>query len=130
MDVVVKVIIDEKEYDRLLDIERRYKAATNQNQSGAGNSCHCTEKKDMPLSEIVARNAEKHAVDTPIADVLPSITDVAATETVGSVSKEEEHKKSGTDQGTGSASSQHTFEELGVAKFIYPWYFIGAPHPH
>ncbi len=127
MDVVVKVIIDEKEYDRLLEIERRYKDI-NTNQSGAGDDCHCskTKVKNIPLSEIVARNAEKHAVETPIAEVLPSIT-VPAVESTSSTKGE---KDKPTTSGSGSSTSEKDMlDELGVARFVHPWYYIGAPHP-
>ncbi len=137
MDIVVKVIIDEKEYNRLLEIERRYKELSSSNQSGHGNVCHCAptdgtdgsdgSSKTLPLSEIVARNAEKHAVDTPIPGILPSITDPTTeaqnTRPIGG--KGQEKTK---DDGTGS-EIERTIDTLGVAKFVHPWYYIGAPHP-
>ncbi len=77
MDVIVKVVIDQKEYDRLIDIERKYthlassnnvqnSSASRQSQSGHGYShvCHCrdTQSSHLPLSQIIAENTEADAV--------------------------------------------------------------------
>ena len=84
MDFIVKVVIDQKEYDRLLDIEQKYNKLSEQcsnatsepkhtNQTGSG-YCHCERNKSIPLSQIVTENTDLHAVQPPIAGILPSIT--------------------------------------------------------
>ncbi len=154
MDVVVKVIIDEKEYDRLLDIEQKYKDITQHNtlslsQRGAGiaqNSASHEMQQNVPLDEIVSQNAEANAVETPIPGLLPSIT-TPADETSTSNIKEKDtkkYKKKHTKRGNGktpklgdgagtsklgdSAEKAVNAENLGIVEFVYPWYYIGAPH--
>ncbi len=129
MDIVVKVIIDEKEYDRLLEIERRYNElsrVTSKSQAGAGKVCQCI-NKDMPLNEIVTRNEEQNAVSTPIPGVLPSITVPLDTNLHTTVNKLEKTPDTADTGGEGAGES-HTTEDLGIVKFVHPWYFIGPPH--
>ena len=132
MDVVVKVIIDEKEYERLLEIERKYQELTHLSQSGTGSS-HAKGSKitsNIPLDEIVIRNEEANAVETPIAGVLPSITTPTEEGVSRSAQKQKnEQPKEGAGAGEETAdSSEKKDEELGIPKFVYPWYYIGPPH--
>ena len=135
MDVTVKVIIDEKEYERLLQIEKKYKEIST-NQSGAGNktcSCNFSKTKNLPLDEIVARNEEEHAVEKPIAEILPSITIPSQSEQsssnslTSSLTKKREKKTIARKVDAGKKHGTDIEESLGVTKFVYPWYFIGAP---
>ncbi len=145
MDVVVKVIIDEKEYDRLLDIERKYneisKTSTVRSQSGAGIEtkccCSCSDKKgrNIPLNEIVTRNSEAHAVQTPIAGVLPSITSPISDLTTSSTSghgisgkNSDQNKLTESKLGTAGTGMPLDPADLGIVKLVHPWYYIGAPH--
>ena len=127
MDVVVKVVIDQKEYDRLLDIEKKYNELAkssavkeHQNQSGLGDKCYCRKGPSLPLSQIIAENTEAHAVQPPIAGILPSIT----------TSNEDTQKESGSlvpsssqPQSTGTVDER----DIGHRRKIYPWYYIGIP---
>ena len=145
MNVVVKVIIDEKEYDRLLEIERKYKEITTHSQSGqagAGrdDACCCSvskERENIPLDEIVTRNEEVNAVAKPIPGILPSITTPSSDDVNGklnrTVTQQKEEERPTIHEGAGPSpkGAQHLKErereELGIPKFVYPWYYIGAP---
>ena len=146
MNIVVKVLIDEKEYDRLLEIERKFKeisknaATSNLSQSGAGTACKCscsnTKKASMPLDEIVTRNAEADDVEKPIPGILPSITNPLdeASKSKGPVKDIQKTRKTKVEI-AGSGSEDHQAQPmedsegvLGIAKFVHPWYYIGPPH--
>ncbi len=152
MDITVKVVLDEKEYDRLLEIEKKYNelAAHHSHfhhpiketaestgaikrsdviQGGSGaEKCYCKtagSSNSLPLSQIIAKNTEAHAVKTPIASVLPSITSNEETPTTAEEpekNREEKRKKL-----TFTSLSQDELEELGYPQMIYPWYYIGQP---
>ncbi len=145
MSVVVKVIIDEKEYDRLVEIEQKYKELSQTttsksaiSQTGAGKECYCncaqaTLRKNIPLDEIVTRNEEAQGVETPIPGILPSITVASEPGTsyekkksasTPAIEEKSVEKEASLVKGSGAE------DELGVAKFMHPWYYIGAPHPH
>ncbi len=147
----MKVVIDEKEYDRLLEVERKYKEHLEKpipqlSQSGKG-SCRCgrlnLEQKNIPLNEIITRNVEQQAVESPIPDVLPAITVPRDSPTSTSeprpnptASEQQQQQKSATEKtknkypnGPGEDSKdEKELEELGKAKFVHPWYYIGPPH--
>ena len=144
MDVIVKVVIDQKEYDRLIDIERKYThlASTSSDhiqnsvashQSGHGNSqfCHCqqTQSPNIPLSQIVAENTEADAVQPPLPGILPSITMRRSPEPplnieFNNTKKESKGKKAEKEAG---AQEEETFSAIGHRKSVYPWYYIGIP---
>ncbi len=148
MDVVVKVLIDAKEYDRLLEIERKFKEVSDTptsstSQSGAGTlqNCSCAgsskaEKYDT-LDQIVTLNEEADAVKPPIPGVLPSITTTPSAEPSinnrqkESIKERKKTEKKGVNKtGSGDISEDHSeeLEKLGIVKFVHPWYYIGAPH--
>ncbi len=72
-EVVVKVFIDEREYLRLLKTEELYKKmlAQDKNLSGSGT---CTCGKKVSLSEVIATNNKNAQIHTPVAGILPDIT--------------------------------------------------------
>ncbi len=147
MDVVVKVVLDEKEYDRLLDIERKYNDLAG--QKGAGSdacSCQAGGGKAPPLSQIIVENATAHAIDRPVAGVLPSITAPDREESAKQVippgtsgldvqnlhadvkhQKETSSKKHKKKVLSFNSLTEAEKEELGYPRAVFPWYFIGIP---
>ncbi len=131
MDVVVKVVLDQKEYDRLLEIERKYNALSNQQSSainqgggGADSTCSC-QRSPPPLSQVIAENIEKHALKQPIPGILPSITSPEDITPSTSGSQPKSYA-----QHTHIARESHSNEDdIGFydGKKMYPWYFIGTP---
>ncbi len=151
MDVCVKVVLDQKEYDRLLEIEKKFnqlEGIKKSHQEGAGSagsgltsSCRCQEGagEALPLSQIIAENTAAHAVERPMPGILPAITtnedestttrQEMKTETNGKSPKRSKKEKKKTEQKTLTFSSltEKEKEELGFPRFLYPWYYIGAP---
>ena len=137
MDICVKVILDQKEYDRLLEIERKYKqlaAVEASHQHGAGN-CQCQqgEGDTVPLSQIIAENSAKDAVKRPLPGILPAITtpieDTTNLTVEPKTKKDKKEQKGKTRKSvvTLSSLSSKEKEELGFPRTFYPWYYIGAP---
>ena len=69
--LIAKVFIDFKEYNRLKEIEKRYVAQNSTTLQGAG-VCQCG--KGMPLSQIVQEKESKRDLTPPQKGILPSIT--------------------------------------------------------
>ncbi len=124
MDISVKVIIEEKEYQRLLDVETKYKeliSSKSSNQMGDGKLCHCHESTSVPLTQIIAENQDAHALKSPVAGILPSIT-----------TSEESHEEKQSSTSLKSGASPERMEEalednVGYHEFVLPWYYIGTP---
>ncbi len=146
MDVIVKVVLDQKEYDRLLEIERKYNQLENisSHQKGAGErACECQDGggqgQSLSLSQIIAENSAADAVERPIAGILPAITTVENEEdnvntTVKGSGKTQSDNKTPKKQKkrtkkslTFDSLTEKEKEELGFPRFIYPWYYIGSP---
>ncbi len=139
MDVVVKVILEQKEYERLLEIERKYtellaheKDTTKpRHQTGSGGSgCHCADRStpNVPLSQVIIENTEAHGVKKPLPGSLPSITTTPLDD-----NREEEGESYATPSTSKSSegkSHKKNFDhETGFydGSEMYPWYFIGMP---
>ncbi len=76
MEVNAKILLDTKEYQRLLAIETKYNALLKEKheQQGKGNTCpKCDESVDS-VSKIIMDNEKKHAINTPVPGIIPSIT--------------------------------------------------------
>ncbi len=75
MEVNAKILLDTKEYHRLLAIERKYNTLLKEHeQQGKGNTCpKCDESVDS-VSKIIMDNEKKHAISTPVPGIIPSIT--------------------------------------------------------
>jgi hypothetical protein len=61
---------------RLLAIEKKYHALLS-DQQGAGNGCPNCEKEKQdstPLSQVIMENEKKHALETPVPKIGPSIS--------------------------------------------------------
>ncbi len=136
MEIAVKVVLDQKEYDRLLDVEKKYndllahhesihqhehvkqrettqptaQKSYTQTGAGAGGNCAC-QSKDVPLSQIIAENVESDAVQTPIAGILPSITTPTDSETLETGQKKspksEEPTRKASQSSKGSKEKSH-----------------------
>ncbi len=99
MALVAKVVLDAREYDRLLNVEKKYnQLIKGQEQTGKGCQCNTSDS----LSQSIAINDQQKGLHTPIPAVLPPITDPSA-EPAKSVAV--------------SASAITT----------HPWYYIGKP---
>ncbi len=140
MDTCVKVVLDEKEYQRLLEIERKYnEVRADRHQEGAGTrvaNCSCQEgggDKSQPLSQIIAENTVAHAVERPLPGILPAITtaEESPLNTETDVEKPKKHKKakkkSEKKNITFNSLTAKEKEELGFPRVFYPWYYIGVP---
>ena len=147
MDVCVKVVLDQKEYDRLLEIERKYNqlaGVRNSQQHGAGaGNCACQqgqgEGDSVSLSQIIAENTAKDAVKRPLPGILPAITtpveDTTYLNSDPQTKKRKKPKRKTTKSTTKSPKAVVTFsslsskekEELGFPQTFYPWYYIGVP---
>ena len=132
MDTVVKVLLDEKEYERLREIERKFQAYEKSpritekhythGQRGDGEICVCStadKEKNPDLSEVIARNEEAHALKTPLPGILPTITSQDGT---GNLSDS-------PDVGTvhDTINPSHSGIVLSEQKYMRPWYYIGPP---
>ncbi len=138
MDISVKVILEEKEYQRLLDIETKYKellskqAQAHGNQGGDGNLCRCHTESDTPLTQIIAENKEAHALKSPVAGILPSITapdesrenELNVRKASASTPEPVENlsAKARTSQKDNASN-----DDVGYHEFVLPWYYIGIP---
>ena len=137
MDVIVKVVIDQKEYDRLRDIEQRYEASKknserdqDRNQIGHGN-CLCVQQKENErgapdLSQIIAENSEANAVNPPVAGILPSIT-VARDTTIASHIQPNDPDVGGLNKRRDGPVAKERQENVGFEDVWHPWYYIGLP---
>ncbi len=76
MEVNAKILLDYKDYERLLTVEKEYHEllkAKNE-QKGAGQECPTCKNTTKPLSQLVMENERMHALETPVPNIIPSIT--------------------------------------------------------
>ncbi len=129
MDVVVKVVLDQKEYDRLIEIERKYGELSREQSSSAQKHtgdglplCSCKTKTTVPLSQVIVENTEAHALKQPIPGILPSIT--TSREDEGRIALRTPISGEGmTSSATPTSDSAIGFYD---GKQMYPWYYIGT----
>ncbi len=147
MDIIVKVVLDQKEYERLLEIERKYNelsGSAHKQHKGAGNDiCECQEGggESLPLSQIIAENTAAQAVQRPLPGILPAITSVENEESEPKSEPKSENRlkhpnivqakrKKGKNEKktlTFKSLTKEEKEELGFPSVVYPWYYIGSP---
>ena len=75
--LVTKVFLEDREYRRLLEIEKRYNALLHERkvQGGGGGQCVCQDRRPVSLSQVNAEAEKEEGLGRPPSpSVLPSIT--------------------------------------------------------
>ena len=114
MEVNAKILLAMSEYERLLSIEKKYNQMLQEKtQDGGGKSSKDFQiDQNKPLSQIIEENKQKQSLETPVAAVLPSVTNYLEAEAVTSNTPDN------------NSAKEHGSYKQKVKKDM-PWYYIG-----